>query len=83
MGIRIIDRSALFTQRFKHMTYWDVINRELTVMDATAITMAMEHDLPILVFDFKSLYPSIIAHCAIDIIGGFWLGPALLRRQNS
>jgi uridylate kinase len=40
-------------QRLKNLTYWDVINRELTVMDVTAITMAMEHDLPILVFDFK------------------------------
>ncbi len=40
-------------ERFKHLTYWDVINRGLAVMDATAITMAMEHDLPILVFDFK------------------------------
>ncbi len=34
-------------------TYKDVFNQELGVMDATAITMAMEHDLPILVFDFK------------------------------
>jgi uridylate kinase len=39
--------------RYKHLTYWDVINQELEVMDATAITMAMEHELPILVFDFK------------------------------
>jgi uridylate kinase len=40
-------------QRYEHLTYWDVINRELGVMDVTAITMAMEHELPILVFDFK------------------------------
>jgi uridylate kinase len=46
-------RKEADAQRFKHMTYWDVINRELEVMDVTAITMAMEHDLPILVFDFK------------------------------
>ncbi len=39
--------------RYDHLTYKDVFNQELGVMDATAITMAMEHDLPILVFDFK------------------------------
>lgn len=40
-------------ERFQHLTYRDVIRRELKVMDATAIAMAMEHDLPLLVFDFK------------------------------
>ncbi|MGE0713397.1 MAG: UMP kinase [Planctomycetota bacterium] len=40
-------------QRYKHLTYREVINQELKVMDATAITMAMEHALPLLVFDFK------------------------------
>jgi len=40
-------------QRFTHLTYKEVLNRGLQVMDATAITMAMEHELPILVFDFK------------------------------
>lgn len=39
--------------RYKYLTYRDVINQELKVMDATAITMAMEHGLPLLVFDFK------------------------------
>lgn len=40
-------------ERYTHLTYMDVIQRELAVMDATAITMAKEHGLPILVFDFK------------------------------
>ena len=39
--------------RYRHLTYRDVLHQGLAVMDATAITMAMEHDLPILVFDFK------------------------------
>ena len=39
--------------RYSHLTYRDVIHRQLAVMDATAITMAEEHELPILVFDFK------------------------------
>jgi uridylate kinase len=39
--------------RYKHLTYREVLEKQLKVMDATAITMAMEHSLPILVFDFK------------------------------
>ena len=39
--------------RYRHLTYRQVMLQGLAVMDATAITMAMEHDLPILVFDFK------------------------------
>lgn len=40
-------------ERFTHLTYREVQARELKVMDATAIAMAMEHGLPLLVFDFK------------------------------
>lgn len=40
--------------RFKHLDYRQVRDMELGVMDATAITMAMEHNLPILVFNFKT-----------------------------
>lgn len=35
--------------RFDHLTYMETINRRLEVMDTTAITMCMEHNLPILV----------------------------------
>ncbi|HZV01870.1 MAG TPA: UMP kinase, partial [Planctomycetota bacterium] len=40
-------------ERFKRLTYLDVLNKKLKVMDATAISMAMERSLPILVFDMK------------------------------
>jgi uridylate kinase len=40
-------------ERFKRLSYLDVLNKKLKVMDATAITLAMEHHLPILVFDMK------------------------------
>ncbi len=40
-------------ERFKRLTYLEVLNKKLKVMDATAITLAMEHHLPILVFDMK------------------------------
>lgn len=64
-------------QRFKHMTYWDVINRELTVMDATAITMAMEHEIPILVFDFKK--PGNFARA----VQGDEIGTLISRAESS
>ena len=37
--------------RFDRLTYIDTINRRLEVMDSTAITMCMEHHLPILVLN--------------------------------
>ena len=39
--------------RFKSLTYLDVLNKRLQVMDATAITLCMEHQMPIIVFDLK------------------------------
>lgn len=37
--------------RFDHLTYIDVINRRLAVMDTTAISLCMDNDLPILVLN--------------------------------
>jgi uridylate kinase len=38
-------------KRFTHLTYLDVINKGLRVMDHTAITLCNENDLPIVVFN--------------------------------
>lgn len=38
-------------KKFDELTYIDTINRRLEVMDPTAITMCMEHKLPILVLN--------------------------------
>jgi uridylate kinase len=38
--------------KFQEMTYIDFLNRRLTVMDSTAVTLCMENDLPILVLNF-------------------------------
>ncbi len=38
-------------ERFTELSYMDVLNRELRVMDSTAITLCMENDLPVVVFD--------------------------------
>ena len=37
--------------RFESLTFREVLKRELRVMDLTAITMCMDNDLPICVFD--------------------------------
>jgi uridylate kinase len=39
--------------RYDYLTYEQVLRDDLKVMDLTAITMCKEHDLPILVFNFK------------------------------
>ena len=38
-------------KRFESLSYRDVLNRDLKVMDATAISLSRENDLPIVVFD--------------------------------
>jgi uridylate kinase len=40
--------------RFDHLTYNQVLHRNLRVMDASAISLAREEKLPILVFNMKS-----------------------------
>ncbi len=37
--------------RYEELTYLDIINNDLKVMDSTAATHAMENNLPIIVFD--------------------------------
>jgi uridylate kinase len=43
---------SLGAKKFDHMTYIDFLNRRLTVMDSTAVTLCMENNLPILVLNF-------------------------------
>jgi uridylate kinase len=38
-------------KKFKELTYLDVLQRNLKVMDATAISLCMDNDLPIVVFN--------------------------------
>ncbi|MDQ4141232.1 MAG: UMP kinase [Bacteroidota bacterium] len=39
--------------RFTHLTFQDVFERNLNVMDMTAFTLCKENDLPIIVFDMN------------------------------
>jgi uridylate kinase len=41
-------------QRFDRLTYREVLERDLKVMDLTAITLCQENNLPILVFDAQT-----------------------------
>jgi len=38
-------------KRFGRLSYLDVLNRNLGIIDATAVTLCMEHQLPVIVFD--------------------------------
>ena len=41
-------------KKFEELTYIEVIKKGLKVMDATAITLCMDNELPIIVFDLKT-----------------------------
>lgn len=51
-------------KRFSQLTYLDVISKKLDVMDATAITMCMEANLPIMVF--KMAEPGSVCRALTD-----------------
>jgi uridylate kinase len=40
-------------QKFARLTYLDVLKRNLKVMDSTSISLCMDNDLPIIVFDLQ------------------------------
>ena len=41
-------------QRYDDLTFGQAIEERLGIMDLTALSMCMEHDLPVIVFDFKT-----------------------------
>ena len=40
-------------QKYEELTYLDVLRKQLRVMDATAISLCMDHQIPIIVFSLK------------------------------
>jgi len=44
------DKSA---ERFEEISYMDVLTKDLKVMDATAVSLARENDIPIIVFNVR------------------------------
>tara|TARA_R110002012_G_scaffold125295_2_gene276690 strand:- start:917 stop:1417 length:501 start_codon:yes stop_codon:yes gene_type:complete len=47
-----LDKTAV---RYDHLTYMDVLSKDLRVMDASAISLARENDIPILVFSIENV----------------------------
>jgi uridylate kinase len=47
-------RKSASAKRFSTLSYMDALNLRLEVMDSTALTLCMENDLPIVVFDVGS-----------------------------
>ena len=46
----MVDKRA---KRYEELTYLDVLKKQLKVMDATAISLCMDHHIPIVVFNLK------------------------------
>ncbi|MDP2993165.1 MAG: UMP kinase [Deltaproteobacteria bacterium] len=52
----VYDRDPLKDKKarmFRNLTYLDVLQRKLRVMDATAISLAMDHQKPIIIFNIQ------------------------------
>jgi len=41
-------------KRFTRLTFSEALEKQLAVMDMTALSMCLEHDLPVRIFDFKT-----------------------------
>jgi uridylate kinase len=59
--------------RYDSLTYAEAISKRLKVMDMTALAMVQEHDVPVMVFDFKK--PGNIAKA----VAGEMLGTMLAK----
>ncbi len=47
-------KKAPDAERFEHITYTEVLARDLKVMDAAAIALARDNDIPIIVFSIRT-----------------------------
>lgn len=60
-------------KKFDQLTYIDVVNRRLAVMDTTAVTLCMENNLPILVlnlWDPKALESALYGEKVGTLVSG-------------
>jgi uridylate kinase len=64
-------------KRFDELTFATAIEDRLGVMDLTALSMCMEHGLPVIVFDFKE--PGNIAR----VVGGAQIGTLIHNHTPS
>ncbi len=71
----VYDRDPIREQgarRFDRLTYIEVLQRNLKVMDSTAISMCMENRLPIIVFNLRK--PGNIRRAVTGEAIGTWVG---------
>jgi uridylate kinase len=59
--------------RFDRLSYADVLQRDLKVMDATALTLCMNNQIPIIVFNLRK--PGNIRKAVGGEAIGTWVGP--------
>lgn len=69
----VIRRRTLRPRKFDHLEYLEVIQKNLGVMDSTAISLCMDNDIPIVVFNIDR--PGNIAKVAAGeeigtVVGG-------------
>ncbi|MBV6623643.1 MAG: UMP kinase [Rivularia sp. (in: Bacteria)] len=60
-------------KRYKSLTYAHVLNKELRVMDSTAIALCKENDIPILVFDLNvrgNIHRAVMGESIGTLVGG-------------
>jgi len=60
-------------KKYHHLTYIDILNQGLGVMDATAASLCMDNDIPIIVFDLTrngNILKAITGHDIGTFIGG-------------
>ena len=63
--------------RFDTLTFTEAINKKIGVMDLTALSMCMEHNLPVVVFNFKT-------HGNIcRVIAGEHIGTLVTNKETS
>lgn len=60
-------------RRFDRLTYIDVLSEDLRVMDSAAVSLCMDNDLPIIVFDLNK--PGNIKRVVHGREIGTWIGP--------
>ena len=58
----VYDQDPLLSKKakkFDSLSYIEVLNRGLKIMDATAISLCMDHHLPVIVFNLNLIYTQI------------------------
>ena len=72
-----VPRKDPTAKRFDRLTFAEALERQLGVMDLTALAMCMENHLPVIVFDFK-------AHGNIRrVVAGENIGTLVTTSENS